>query len=241
MKRKLLILIRIIDRIIDDCIAIVLIIIVLFGIYAASDLYSMYNLAAVQSERHRYTEDGEEKQETKPYLDSKVGYITIDGTSIDYPVMQGENNLTFLNTDPYGDYSVLGSIFMDCRNRPDFSDQYSLLYGHHMEYGVMFGALDKYLKDGYLMKHPYGTLTIDRTGEKKKIVLFAVMEAPATNKAVFAPTENDDMNIKYIKQHALFYFPENKPEKGDTILALSTCKFPDSADRTIVFGALKQS
>ena len=240
MKRKLLITIRIIDRIIDDCIAIVLIIIILFGLYAASDLYTMYKMAAIQSERHRYTEDGEEKQEVKPYLDSKVGYIRIDETTIDYPVMQGENNLTFLNTDPYGDYSIMGSIFLDCRNSPDFSNSYSLLYGHHMEYGVMFGALDKYLKKGYLEKHSNGALTVDKTGKELKITLFAVVEAPATNETIFSPTENKNMNVKFIKKNALYYLPDNKPEKGDTIIALSTCKFPDSADRTIVFGALKQ-
>ena len=95
-----------------------------------------------------------------------VGWLTVDGTSIDYPVMQGGNNLTFLNRNPYGEFSLSGSIFLDSRNSPDFSDEYSIIYGHHMAYGKLFGALDAFLDETYTSSHRSRTLLIGRDGQK---------------------------------------------------------------------------
>lgn len=75
--------------------------------------------------------------------------MTIDDTNIDYPVMQGEDNNEYLNKDPFGNYALSGSIFLDRRNNPEFKDYYSLIYGHHMEHGMMFGAIDEYLNEDY--------------------------------------------------------------------------------------------
>ena len=71
-------------------------------------------------------------------------WITMDGTHIDFPVLQGETNLSYINTDVYGDFALAGSIFLDCRNSRDFSDPYNLLYGHHMSNGSMFACLEKW-------------------------------------------------------------------------------------------------
>ena len=63
--------------------------------------------------------------EDPPLSDDMVAWITLDGTNIDYPVMQGRDNVKYLNTDPFGKYSLSGSIFLDFRNSPDLSDDYS--------------------------------------------------------------------------------------------------------------------
>ena len=70
------------------------------------------------------------------------GWLTLDGTAIDYPVVQGESNFTYLNTDVYGSFALAGSIFLDVDCDADLSGRYSLIYGHHMENGRMFGDLD---------------------------------------------------------------------------------------------------
>ena len=67
------------------------------------------------------------------------GWLTLDGTAIDYPVVQGESNFTYLNTDVYGSFALAGSIFLDVDCDADFSGRYSLLYGHHMENGRIIG------------------------------------------------------------------------------------------------------
>ena len=160
------------------------------------------------------------------------GWLTIPEVGIDYPVMQGEDNNEYLNKDPFGDYSLAGSIFLDSRNNPKFDDYYSLVYGHHMEQGMMFGALDDYLKEGYLDSHSSGTLTVG--DDKYKLRFFAVLECEATEPSIFAPTENDDETLDYIKQNALFLDDNALPDKDEKILGLSTCKYPDTVERTLI-------
>ena len=119
----------------------------------------------------------------------------------------------------------------------DFSDDYSLIYGHHMENDLMFGALDHYLKKGYLEKHNKGTIYVDDVPYKLK--LFAVGESEATNEIIFAPTFADAGTVcSYIKQNALYFDESVKMQKNDKIIALSTCKYPDTVERTLVFGYL---
>lgn len=168
-----------------------------------------------------------------------VAWITVDGTNIDYPVMQGKDNNIYVNKDPYGDFSLSGSIFLDSRNSANFEDEYSLLYGHHMERGFMFGALDEYAKEGYLKKHRTGLLTTVE-GQKYDINLFASMETEATEGVIFNPTEGTFGSVlAYIKSHASVC--ELDGVNGKTqLLALSTCTSADSLERTIVFGTLSK-
>ena len=71
-------------------------------------------------------------------------WVTLDNTNIDHPVLQGTDNLSYINRDVYGNFSLAGSIFLDSRNDSHFSDPYSLLYGHHMDNSGMYGDLDLY-------------------------------------------------------------------------------------------------
>ncbi len=68
-------------------------------------------------------------------------WLTLDNTAIDYPVVQGENNFSYINTDVYGDFALAGSIFLDSDCDGSFHDPYSLLYGHHMENSKMLEIL----------------------------------------------------------------------------------------------------
>ena len=169
-------------------------------------------------------------REDSPISEEMVAWITIDGTGIDYPVMQGSDNIKYLNTDPFGNYALSGSIFLDSRNSPDFSDEYSLIYGHHMEYGKMFGALDEFLNGSYLNQHRTGTLIIGRNAEEiYPVEVFASMRASAKDDAVF---ELGDPAVRqFIKEHAEVYTADSERR----IIALSTCAEGDSVSRVLVF------
>lgn len=163
----------------------------------------------------------------QPIEGNMVAWLTVEDTSIDYPVMQGETNEEYLNKDPYGNYSMSGSIFLDSRNAPDFTDEYSLIYGHHMEGNYMFGPLHNFLEQDFLDEHHAGTLTVgDSTYE---ITFFAALEATATEGLIFDPTEHAKEKIAtYVKQCAQSYEPElAKKAENEKLLALSTCKYPD--------------
>ena len=194
------------------------------------DSYLLYQHANDKSLLKFRPESAKEFETSTAQLsDDVVAWLNIKDTSVDYPVMQGKNNSEYLNKDPYGNYSLSGSVFLDYRNKADFSDKYNLIYGHHMEEGSMFGALDAYLEEGYLETHQSGTLILN--DKNIDIQFFAVIEAPADEKAIFNPSE---WNIDYIKDNYLYI--TNIP-KSDHYIALSTCKYPDTIDRTIIIGS----
>ena len=166
-----------------------------------------------------------------PITKEMVGWITIDDTNIDYPVMQGDDNVYFLNIDPFGEYSLSGSIFLDSRSSSDFSDRYSLIYGHHMDYGAMFGALDDFLDKSYLEKHITGTLMVGRNAEKiYDLEVFASMVVSAKEGVVFDLQE--DRIEEFIHKNARVLVNESS---GEDILALSTCADANTFDRIVVF------
>ncbi|SDA19928.1 sortase B [Ruminococcus sp. YE71] len=212
-------------------------VIVVFGLVMLIGLWQVYDnyytfSHALDDSILKYKPDPDDPSAMKdsPITDEMVAWLTIDGTNIDYPVMQGDDNTKFLNTDPFGNYSLSGSIFLDSRCSPDFSDGYSVIYGHHMEYGHMFGALDDYLNPEYLKSHSSGTLMIGRNAEKVcRLRVFASMKVSAREKTVF-DIDNDGIR-QYIRDNS-----EVMTEEEDSrILALSTCAGADSVMRTAVF------
>ena len=91
-------------------------------------------------------------------------WITIDNTNIDYPVVRGKDDFEYLSKDATGAYSASGSIFLDSKCSRDFAEPYEVLMGHHMQYGKMFGDLDKFLDEGFFNQNQTGTLYLpDRT------------------------------------------------------------------------------
>ena len=83
-----------------------------------------------------------------------VGWLYCEGTSINYPVVQGETNKTYLRHQYDGKYNYAGSIFLDYRCASDLTDDYTLIYGHNMSSDTMFHSLDHFRKESYLLKHP---------------------------------------------------------------------------------------
>ena len=70
--------------------------------------------------------------------------FTFDASGVDYPVVQGENNEYYLHYTFDRMENIAGSIFLDFRNRADFTDSKVILYGHNMQDGSMFSHLEKY-------------------------------------------------------------------------------------------------
>lgn len=76
-------------------------------------------------------------QEINPDI---VGWIYIEGTEINYPVVQGNDNQYYLKHLFSGEWNGSGCIFLDSRNRVDFSDRHSIIYGHHKLYIIVKGG-----------------------------------------------------------------------------------------------------
>lgn len=85
-----------------------------------------------------------------------VGWIYIPDSEINYPIVQGPDNEKYLNTAFDGSdgwFSSAGTIFIDVKNDPDFTDRNTFLYGHHMRDGSMFAALTDWESDEEFNKH----------------------------------------------------------------------------------------
>ena len=229
--------IRFADRATDYALLLFFLLLILIGGYTMYDTLLIYNATSGDDLRAFRPMPVEEREEgyvwdMSALSEDVVAWLTVDGTTIDYPVMQGVNNTEYLNKDPFGEYSLAGSLFLDSRNAPDFTDPYSLIYGHHMEYGRMFGALDSFLDERYFSEHRTATLTV--SDKVFHIEFFACLEADASVQEIFAPTETEG-TLDYVRAHASVW---HEPGAG-RLIALSTCKFPQTTDRIIVFGVFE--
>ena len=227
--------IRFIDRATDTVLILLFLLLFLIGGYTMYDTILIYDLAGgddLSSFKPLVTDVENGGWDMSALSDDVVAWLTVDDTNIDYPVMQGRNNSEYLNKDPFGEYSLAGSIFLDSRNAPDFSDPYSLIYGHHMEHGKMFGALDAFLDKDYFDNHRTATLIV--SNKVYSVKFFACITADASVNEIFAPNETGG-TLSYVRKHALFWY---EPE-GEKLIALSTCRFPQTTDRIVVFGVLR--
>lgn len=168
-------------------------------------------------------------------------WISVDGTHIDYPVVQGKTNLEYINKNIYGDFAFDGAIFLDTRNDPNFKDPYSLIYGHHMENGGMFGDLALFLDKNFFEENKTGTLLTEE-GEYK-IDFFTVIQADGYDQNVFNPSNitNDQEKmefLQYLKQKEV-NSRDIKIEPEDRIIGLSTCTSVQTNGRTILYGILR--
>lgn len=173
-----------------------------------------------------------------------VGWVSLDQTHVDFPVLQGKDNLTYINRDVYGNFALAGSIYLDSRNDRTFADAYSLLYGHHMAEGNMFGDLDLYKDEAFFRENRTGMIILpDRTYQLEVI---SCMLVSASDPYIFEPERaRDDIPglLDYIQEHSLYLHEEVLDQARETeeiqILALSTCSSEFTDARTIVITLMK--
>lgn len=84
-----------------------------------------------------------------------VGWITLPGTIIDYPIVHSHDNKEYLKLTFLKESNSAGSIFIDKNNSSDFSDYNTIIYGHNMKNGTMFQALGKYKDQNFYKENPY--------------------------------------------------------------------------------------
>ncbi len=224
-------ILRRLNRFHDLLLLIGFILLMLISNYCVLDSYYVYTHTVNEDIlRFKPTAEGYDPDKS-PISKDMVAWLTLDDTSIDQPVMQSEEPGKYLNTDPFGNYSLSGSLFLDSENSPDFSDDYSIIYGHHMQYGKMFGALDDFLDEDYLKTHHTGELIIGRNAERiYGLEVFAAAKLSAKEKMIFSVSETSDTD-EFIYKNADICIGEARGR----IVALSTCAESSSDMRIVVF------
>jgi len=171
------------------------------------------------------TEDTISVDELMANIPDARGWITMDGTHIDYPVVQGPDDLYYVNRDEYRNPSLTGAIYLQAKNQPDFSDSYNLLYGHHMDNGAMFGDLTEYIDEGFFNSHLTGTLVTLK--ESYQIDVVSLVRTDAYEKDLYDRTSLDwaEYESSILKNDNIEVIRTNPAiNSAEKFLVLSTCE-----------------
>lgn len=233
-------LIRLADGAVNLAVLSVFLLFLSYGCYAVWDSGQLY-AAADNTQYEIFKPDSKNSLpfETLQKMNPEVfGWLTVYGTNIDYPLVQGKDNDKYINTAADGSYALSGSLFLDYRNRNDFSDYNSIIYGHHMEGRVMFGEISDFREKDYFDSHRYGMICY--SGEKRGIEFIAFLEIDAYN-ALYRPGISDsgeqEAYLEEIKKNARNY-REFTAAEGQRLVLLSTCASYITNGRHVLVGRI---
>lgn len=163
-----------------------------------------------------------------------LGWIRIPDTKIDYPLMKGEDNDFYLHHTWDKQPNSVGSIFLEHLNSANLTDYNTIIYGHNMGNGSMFGELDNFTIQSHWEKHPYVYILTDAGVWRYEI--FAFFRADVDSVTYSINPERDDTKREFLNLSL-----ENSkidtgivPDLTDRILTLSTCSGMDYSNRYVV-------
>ena len=161
----------------------------------------------------------------KKINNESVGYLVVKNTNISYPVLQHSDNSYYLKKDIYKKNSSMGWIYMDYRNNPKELNDNTIIYGHNMGNGTMFGSLKTVLDYSWRSNEDNLIINLDLENHSYKFRIFSIYKVDYTTDYLltsFDTTQEKLDFIKMIKDRSEFQFNINIDE-FDNILTLSTC------------------
>ena len=167
-----------------------------------------------------------------------VGWIYVDALpDISYPIVKGKDNQTYLQQTYEKNYNFAGTIFVDYENSGDFSDCNTLVYGHNMKNGSMFGHLKKFREDDKLYKQDkyFWILTPERNYRYEIISAYTTGVNSDTYTLFKGPGEEFEKYLETIKGYSEIQTDDTDLTIKDKIVTLSTCTGNEST-RFVVQG-----
>lgn len=157
--------------------------------------------------------------------DELVGWITIEGTQIDYPVLKADNNVDYLTRNFHKEKNIAGSIFMDFRNDVESPSLNTIIYGHRMKDGSMFEQLTKYQDEEFYKNHQ--TFEYDTLYDSYEAEIFAVYITTTEFDYIQTDFESDEEYEQLLArmQEESMYQTDVEVTADDHILTLSTCDY----------------
>ncbi|MBQ3285783.1 MAG: class B sortase [Ruminococcus sp.] len=210
---------------------------------AAREQETFNELAGLVQDTDETDEDGALRKYDELYKKNPdfFGWLKIEDTKIDYPVMYTPNDPEYyLHRDFYGNYSDSGMLFIDGDCPKD--GNYYLIYGHHMNNGSMFGELPKYADIKFYEDHK--TVFFDTRYELRDYEVFAAFYAKAYPKGEeegfcyytykdLRSRESFDEYVSNVKTISI-YETGITPVYGDELIAMSTCNYHTEDGRFVV-------
>ena len=237
---------RVGNRILSIMAGILILLMLSYGMYSLWDTYKIYANSFADEEllKFRPTDDGEDNptlKDLKKLNPDVKAWIQVPKTNIDYPVVQGQDDMEYINKNVYGEFELSGAIFLSCLNKDDFSDPYNLVYGHNMKNGGMFADVADFTNKEYFETHQKGKLYL--TDATRKIRFFACMKVTAADAKIYHPDGYRRENLKdlldYIQANAVQYRDVNVADEN-SLIALSTCSEAETNGRVVLIGKLER-
>ena len=166
-----------------------------------------------------------------------IGWLKIENTSIDYPVMQTKNRPNYyLRRNFYKEYSIMGTPYIAEQCDLNKSDNL-IVYGHHINGNKMFGELEKYKKEAFYKNHSIIKFyTKDEIQEYKIISVFKTVAHTGFEYYKYYNLKNESEFNTFIEKckKLAFYNIEDTASYGDKLITLSTCEYSQENGRLVV-------
>lgn len=177
--------------------------------------------------------------ELKSVNQDAIAWIKIDDTNINYPIVQGVNNETYLKTDISGNYSKGGCLFVDCEIAKPFKTLNTIIYGHNLNDGSMFNNLKKYSDEEFARSHRDIKIYLPEYSVGIVYEVFAFCKIHEDN-IDFYKINVDNLETYYqeISKHNQINIAENL-DFSKPLIMLSTCTNENKKERYVVFASLK--
>ena len=194
------------------------------GYYQPSSYYTTYNPII---------------EELEKLNNETIGWLKVNNTKIDYPVVQAVDNDFYLKRDFNKNQNTMGWIFMDYRNNVYHMSDNTIIYGHNIKAGLLFGTLRYTLNESWYKNPENQIITFNTKVKTMKWKVFSVYRIPKTNDYLYANFANRDEYqtfLNNLKARSIYDFGVNVT-KDDHILSLSTCGYT-SAQRVVLHAVL---
>ena len=171
-----------------------------------------------------------------------VGWIEIEGTNINYPVLQGEDNNFYMNRNFQKEESVYGSLFLDADFDWNNPSSNLLIYGHNIQDGSMFHNLLNYADEEYYKEHPNIRFTTAEEDATYEIIaafrsrVYYKSEQDVFRYYYFVNPESKEEYDEFVEnaKEASLYDTGKTAEYGDQLLTLSTCEYSQEDGRFVI-------
>ncbi len=169
-----------------------------------------------------------------------VAWLYCPGTAIDYPVIQGVDNEFYLHHSYTGAEDQSGAIFVDSQCSPGFTDSNSIIYGHSMKDGSMFGGLEAWEDQDYFDSHPVIWLLTPQENYKVRLFSGYTTSAYSNTYTIFRGPGSDFSAYLAECLAQSDFITEDRPSDDSRCVVLSTCAYDFDEARYVLHGRLEQ-
>lgn len=162
-----------------------------------------------------------------------VGWLTMEGTGVDYPFVFSGDNEKYLRRNLDLEYRTAGTLFLDGRNSIDLSDFCSIVYGHNMHNKTMFGTLDRYSDPEFLEQHHTGALYLRNKTVRFEVI--AYLPADSEDPVLYALQTDPSSQKAFVDR--VMQAPVRREialTEQDRFLLFSTCAYDREGARIVI-------